>query len=125
MAALTAARVAGRQDETPFVYRDWGNMATIGRMAAVVDMPGGLKFSGAMAWWFWLAAHVFFLIGFRNRLVVLMNWGRAYTTYQRHERAVFGAGLSRGGPPLHDMPLQATLRDPAQSAEPSTRPQAQ
>ncbi len=92
VAKLIRARVSGGHDATPFVYRDWGNLATIGRMAAVVDMPGGLKFSGVLAWWFWLAAHVFFLIGFRNRLVVLMNWGWAYTTYARHARVVFGAG---------------------------------
>jgi NADH:ubiquinone reductase (H+-translocating) len=92
VARLIRARVAGGHDATPFAYRDWGNLATIGRMAAVVEMPGGLKFSGVLAWWFWLAAHVFFLIGFRNRLVVLMNWGWAYTTYQRHARIVFGAG---------------------------------
>jgi NADH:ubiquinone reductase (H+-translocating) len=114
VATLIRARVAERDDSTPFVYRDWGNLATIGRMAAVVDMPGGLKFSGAVAWWFWLAAHVFFLIGFRNRLVVLMNWGWAYTTYQRHARVVFGAGVSRDGPALEDMPLQAGPRDPSQ-----------
>ena len=114
VATLIRARVAGRDDNTPFVYRDWGNLATIGRMAAVVDMPGGLKFSGAIAWWFWLAAHVFFLIGFRNRLVVLMNWGWAYTTYQRHARIVFGAGLSRDGPSLRDTPLQAVPHDPPQ-----------
>lgn len=109
VAALIRARIAGRQEATPFVYRDWGNLATIGRMAAVVDMPGGLKFSGAIAWWFWLAAHVFFLIGFRNRLLVLMNWGWAYATYQRHARVVFGAG------PPDDMPLQAVHSDPSQS----------
>jgi NADH:ubiquinone reductase (H+-translocating) len=109
VATLIRARLAGRSDDTPFAYRDWGNLATIGRMAAVVDMPGGLKFSGAIAWWFWLAAHVFFLIGFRNRLVVLMNWGWAYTTYARHARVVFGAGDS------NDMPLQALRRDPSQS----------
>jgi NADH dehydrogenase len=114
VAMLIRARLAGRNDATPFVYRDWGNLATIGRMAAVVDMPGGLKFSGAIAWWFWLAAHVFFLIGFRNRLVVLMNWGWAYTTYARHARVVFGAGLSRDGPALHDMPLPTPAHDPSQ-----------
>jgi NADH dehydrogenase len=106
VARLIRARVAGGHDGSPFVYRDWGNMATIGRMAAVVDMPGGLKFSGLLAWWFWLAAHIFFLIGFRNRLIVLMNWGWAYWTYQRHARVVFG-----------HVPLQAPPRDPAQSAE--------
>jgi NADH:ubiquinone reductase (H+-translocating) len=109
VARIIRAGVAGQQDATPFVYRDWGNLATIGRMAAVVDMPGGLKFSGVLAWWFWLAAHVFFLIGFRNRLVVLMNWGWAYTTYARHARVVFGAGQS------NDMPLQARPRDTSQS----------
>jgi NADH:ubiquinone reductase (H+-translocating) len=88
------ARLAGRDERTPFVYRDWGNLATIGRMAAVVELPRtllGLRFSGLLAWWFWLAAHVFFLIGFRNRLIVLMNWAWAYFTYQRHARVVFGS----------------------------------
>jgi NADH:ubiquinone reductase (H+-translocating) len=91
------ARLAGRDERTPFVYRDWGNLATIGRMAAVVELPPALlgwRFSGLLAWWFWLAAHVFFLIGFRNRLVVLMNWAWAYFTYQRHARVVFGAPSS-------------------------------
>ncbi len=122
VARLIAARVAGRQDAAPFVYRDWGNLATIGRMAAVVDMPGGLKFSGVVAWWFWLAAHVFFLIGFRSRLVVLMNWGWAYFTYQRHARVVFGS-------PSHDMPLQAqphdAADDPSQSAALLTQQESQ
>jgi NADH dehydrogenase len=88
------ARLAGRDDHAPFAYRDWGNLATIGRMAAVVELPPtllGLRFSGLLAWWFWLAAHVFFLIGFRNRLIVLMNWAWAYFTYQRHARVVFGS----------------------------------
>jgi NADH:ubiquinone reductase (H+-translocating) len=117
VATLIRARLAGRSDSTPFVYRDWGNLATIGRMAAVVDMPGGLKFSGAIAWWFWLAAHVFFLIGFRNRLVVLMNWGWAYTTYARHARVVFGPGLSADGALARDVPLQAPSRHPSQSLQ--------
>jgi NADH dehydrogenase len=74
----------------PFRYRDYGNLATIGRMAAVVDLHG-LKFSGALAWWFWLLAHVFFLIGFRNRLAVLLNWTWAYWTYQRGARIIVRA----------------------------------
>ncbi len=93
VAATIEARIAGRAT-TPFVYRDYGNLATIGRMAAVVDLRG-LRFSGLVAWWFWLAAHVFFLIGFRNRLVVLTNWAWAYWTYQRQARVVFGAGSPR------------------------------
>lgn len=73
----------------PFRYRDFGNLATIGRMAAVVDVHG-LRLSGLLAWWFWLAAHVFFLIGFRNRLVVLIDWAQAYWSYQRSARIILG-----------------------------------
>ena len=89
VAATIQARLAGRNG-TAFAYRDYGNLATIGRGAAVVDLRG-LRFSGLVAWWFWLAAHVFFLIGFRSRLLVLTNWAWAYWTYQRHARVVFGA----------------------------------
>lgn len=73
----------------PFRYRDYGNLATIGRMAAVVHY-GKLKLSGLLAWWFWLVAHLFFLIGFRNRIIVLVNWGWSYWTYQRHARIIVG-----------------------------------
>ena len=93
VAATIQARIAGRAS-TPFTYRDYGNLATIGRLAAVVDLRG-LRFSGLIAWWFWLAAHVFFLIGFRNRLIVLTNWAWAYWTYQRHARVVFASGGER------------------------------
>ncbi len=78
----------------PFRYRDYGNLATIGRMAAVVDLHG-THFSGLLAWWFWLAAHVFFLIGFRNRLVVLIDWAQAYWSYQRSARIILGGDRSR------------------------------
>jgi NADH dehydrogenase len=72
-----------------FRYRDFGNLATIGRMAAVVDLHG-FKLSGLLAWWFWLVAHLFFLIGFRNRLAVMINWAWSYWTYQRAARIVTG-----------------------------------
>ena len=73
----------------PFRYRDYGNLATIGRMAAVVEF-GRLRFSGMLAWWFWLVAHIFFLIGFRNRISVLINWAWSYWTYQRSARIITG-----------------------------------
>ena len=77
-------------DGLPVVaYKDLGNLATIGRMAAVVDL-GKLRFSGLLAWWFWLVMHVIFLIGFRNRLVVLLNWWWAYWSYQRAARIILG-----------------------------------
>lgn len=88
VAEAIRARLAGRVP-APFHYKDYGNLATIGRMAAVVDF-GRLKFSGTLAWWFWLAAHVFFLIGFRNRIVVLLNWAWAYWSYQRGARIILG-----------------------------------
>ncbi|RPE79851.1 NAD(P)/FAD-dependent oxidoreductase [Vulcaniibacterium tengchongense] len=88
VARAIRARLAGRTAPA-FRYRDYGNLATIGRMAAVVDLHG-LKLSGALAWWFWLAAHVFFLIGFRNRIIVLVNWAWAYWSYQRHARIILG-----------------------------------
>ena len=88
VASAILARLRGASPR-PFRYRDFGNLATIGRMAAVVDLHG-LKFSGLLAWWFWLAAHVFFLIGFRNRLVVLIDWAQAYWSYQRSARIILG-----------------------------------
>jgi NADH:ubiquinone reductase (H+-translocating) len=88
LARAIAARLRG-VDAPPFHYRHYGLLATIGRMAAVVDL-GRLRFSGLLAWWFWLMAHIFFLIGFRNRLVVLIDWAGAYWTYQRGARIVTG-----------------------------------
>ncbi|MFT3808135.1 NAD(P)/FAD-dependent oxidoreductase [Arenimonas sp.] len=83
------ARLAGKPAPL-FRYRDYGNLATIGRMAAIADL-GRLHLSGIFAWWFWLVAHVFFLIGFRNRIIVLVNWAWSYWTYQRHARIVLGS----------------------------------
>ncbi|MEQ1511939.1 MAG: NAD(P)/FAD-dependent oxidoreductase [Lysobacteraceae bacterium] len=88
VAQAIRARLQGRTTP-PFRYRDFGNLATIGRMAAVVDVHG-LHLSGLLAWWFWLAAHVFFLIGFRNRMVVLIDWAQAYWSYQRSARIILG-----------------------------------
>jgi len=87
-AQVIRERLAGKSS-TPFHYHDYGNLATIGRMAAVVDLRG-FHISGALAWWFWLVAHVFFLIGFRNRIVVLIDWAWSYFTYKRHARIIFG-----------------------------------
>ncbi|HEY5804228.1 MAG TPA: NAD(P)/FAD-dependent oxidoreductase [Lysobacter sp.] len=88
VATAIRARLSGKPAPA-FRYRDFGNLATIGRMAAVVDLHG-FKLSGLLAWWFWLAAHVFFLIGFRNRIIVLINWAWSYWSYQRHARIILG-----------------------------------
>jgi NADH dehydrogenase len=88
VAGAIRAHLAGRAAHA-FRYRDYGNLATIGRMAAVVDL-GRARLSGAPAWWFWLLAHVFFLIGFRNRIAVLLDWTWSYWTYQRAARIILG-----------------------------------
>lgn len=92
MGAYVAKVIHARLDArsiVPFRYRDYGNLATIGRMAAVAHV-GRLKLSGPLAWWFWLTAHIFFLIGFRNRLAVLLDWTWAYWSYQRAARIILG-----------------------------------
>lgn len=99
-AANVLARIAGRATQ-PFRYQDWGNLATIGRHSAVADVPtpfGPLRFSGYFAWLFWLFVHIFFLIGFRNRLIVLMDWASAYWTFRRHARVVHDVQAPAAGP---------------------------
>lgn len=71
----------------PFRYNDKGNLATIGRRAAVADL-GWLRIRGLLAWVAWLLVHIFYLIGFRNRLIVLLQWAWAYVTFQRGARII-------------------------------------
>jgi NADH dehydrogenase len=88
---LIAARLRGDDRPLPFRYRDAGALATIGRMAAIAQF-GRLRLSGLLAWWVWLGAHIWFLIGFRNRLVVMLDWATAYWTQARHARIITGEG---------------------------------
>ena len=78
----------------PFRYRSFGSLATIGRMAAVADF-GRIRLTGLLAWWVWLTAHIYFLIGFRNRLVVLIDWAEAYWSYRRAARIIIPVGERR------------------------------
>ncbi|MEQ8422028.1 MAG: FAD-dependent oxidoreductase, partial [Arenibacter algicola] len=71
----------------PFVYRDKGSMATIGRNKAVVDMKN-IRFQGVFAWFVWMFVHLFFLIGFRNRMVVFVNWVYNYVRFDREARLI-------------------------------------
>jgi NADH dehydrogenase len=75
------------QTTRAFRYRDYGQLATIGRNAAVADF-GRVKLSGYPAWLVWLVAHIYFLINFRNRLVVMLDWAWAYWTFHRYARIV-------------------------------------
>ena len=73
----------------PFVYNDKGQLAVIGRGRGVADL-GRLRFSGFPAWLAWIFIHIFFLIGFRNRIVVLIDWAISYVTYARGARVITG-----------------------------------
>ena len=100
-----------------FRYIDYGNLATIGRKAAIVDLSvpgfGPLRFSGYFAWLFWLFAHIYFLIGFRNRLVVMLDWAWAYWTYQRSARVVAQPPTAPSGP------SRVVAQPPTAPSEPS------
>ena len=86
-AAANLIRRLKGEPTRPFRYIDYGNLAAIGRKAAIVELPvpglGALRLSGFPAWLFWLFAHIYFLIGFRNRLIVMVDWAWAYFTYER------------------------------------------
>jgi len=88
-AAENIIRAVEGQPLRAFHYRDKGSLATIGRAAGVADF-GKLELSGFFAWFAWLAVHIFFLIGFRNRLLVMLQWAWAYVTYQRGARLITG-----------------------------------
>jgi NADH dehydrogenase len=88
-AAVIASRVSGGGAPPLFRYRNYGNMATIGRKAAVADF-GRFRLSGFLAWLLWGAAHVYFLIGLRNRMVVALNWAWNYVTFGRGARLITG-----------------------------------
>ena len=88
-AARTILRRLRGEPSQPFVYRERGSMAIVGRRAAVSDL-GWIRFSGVPAWLAWLFLHIFLLIGFRNRAVVLIEWAVAYFTFQRGARLITG-----------------------------------
>jgi len=88
--AANIVRAVRGEALVPFRYRDKGSLATIGRSAGVAWFGGRWTFTGFVAWVAWLAIHIVFLIGFRNRFVVMVTWAWAYLTYQRSARLIFG-----------------------------------
>lgn len=90
-AGANVVRAVRGEPLAPFRYRDKGSLATIGRRRAVAVF-GRVRLSGLPAWLAWLGVHVFFLIGFRNRLVVLLTWAWAYASYDRSARLILGRG---------------------------------
>jgi NADH dehydrogenase len=87
VAAQIARRLAGQPGE-PFRYVDKGSMATIGRNQAVAEFPNGRRFSGFVGWVMWLGLHIVYLMGFRNRANVVVNWAWNYLTYDRGSRMI-------------------------------------
>ncbi len=96
--AMQAGRHAARQivrlqqgrPTEAFCYVDKGIMATIGRRAAVTELPSGIRLKGTLAWLSWLGLHVVFLLGFRNRVAVLSNWAWRYISWRRGTRVIAG-----------------------------------
>jgi NADH:ubiquinone reductase (H+-translocating) len=89
VARLLRARLAGDSAPPPFRYRHWGTLATIGRRIAVVDF-GWVRLHGTLAWLLWGLIHVSFLIGFRNRIIVMLDWLWSYVTFQSGARLITG-----------------------------------
>jgi NADH dehydrogenase len=104
------ARQKGKTTQ-PFRYRDFGTLATVGRSRAVVQF-GRIKIKGFVAWLLWSVAHIYFLIGFRNRLAVAMTWLWNYVTFQRGTRLITGLTGSR----LEDMPMPDEKQPPMRGA---------
>jgi NADH:ubiquinone reductase (H+-translocating) len=106
-ADLIRARMTGMKLPPPFRYRDYGSLATIGRKRAVVQI-GKIKLRGSIAWLLWSMAHIHFLIGFCNRIVVAMSWAWSYIAFQRGTRLITGLSGSR----MEDMPKPVSIDRP-------------
>ncbi|GMB79230.1 NAD(P)/FAD-dependent oxidoreductase [Shinella zoogloeoides] len=94
VARVIRTRIEGKPAPAPFAYRNDGNLATIGKRAAIVDL-GWIKLKGRLAWWTWGIAHVYFLIGLRNRLAVALSWLWVYSTGQRSARLITGTSAEK------------------------------
>ena len=108
VANLLIARAKQTTPPPPFRYRDFGSLATIGRKLAIMQR-GRFKLSGFPAWVLWSVAHIYFLIGFRNRLIVALNWLWNYVTFQRGTRLITGYPELR---PAKPPPFNATEQPP-------------
>jgi NADH dehydrogenase len=110
VAKLLREEVAGGEFESrrPFHYWDKGSLATIGRAAAVADF-GKIHVSGFIAWLAWLFVHIFFLIGFRNRVLVFIQWAWSYVTYERGARLITGSTYLPGWTADPHIPIQTPI----------------
>jgi NADH dehydrogenase len=108
--ASAIGRDLGNQARGAFRYHDKGSLATIGRAAAVADF-GRLKLSGYLAWLAWLFVHILYLIGFRNRLLVMIQWAWSYMTYDRGARLITGSNQLPGWNANQEPPEVASERE--------------
>src|SRR5207302_1280359 len=99
-ARAVAERLRG-QAAPPFRYHDKGNLATIGRGSAVADVKG-LRLSGFLAWGTWLLVHLWYLVGFQNRVLVFIQWFFSFASHGRGARLITGAGPDLRPPPSCD-----------------------
>ena len=90
-ARVIRARLTGATPPAVFRYRHLGSLATIGRISAVADF-GWIRLTGRLAWLLWGLVHIYFLIDFRNRIAVMMDWAWAYLTYHRGARLITARG---------------------------------
>ncbi|HZF77292.1 MAG TPA: NAD(P)/FAD-dependent oxidoreductase [Acetobacteraceae bacterium] len=111
---LLAARAAGRPAPPAFAYRHHGDLATIGRRSAVVVLDS-IRLKGRIGWWFWGIAHVWYLIGFRSRVVVSFEWLWSYLTFQRGARLITGDGADAAPGARAALPEPANDTAPGQA----------
>jgi NADH:ubiquinone reductase (H+-translocating) len=105
----------------PFKYWDKGSLATIGRAAAVAQF-GRIHISGFLAWLSWLFVHIFFLIGFQNRILVFIQWAWSYVTYERGARLITGSNTLPGWEGMHPVPEANVVEEkPEERASPALR----
>jgi len=94
VASVIADAVAGQEHQQPFHYVDKGNLATVGRFFGIIDI-GKVRLAGFLAWVIWLVVHIYYLIGFRNRFMVMFQWGLSYLLFQRSARLIAFEDYSR------------------------------
>ena len=87
---LITSRIRGKPQQKPFVYRNRGNLATIGRRRAVIEFPF-VTLRGWLAWWIWGIAHIYFLVGVPSPLLISIRWLWEYLTYGRGARLITGS----------------------------------
>ncbi|HZY68369.1 MAG TPA: hypothetical protein VFE52_07260, partial [Devosia sp.] len=107
-ARVIKARLAGKTAPMPFRYRHLGDIATIGRRRAIIDF-GSIHLTGWVGWWVWGLAHIYFLIGMKNRIFIALNWLWIYLTGYRSARLITQDGVTSAPPAAN--PAQAGTAD--------------